>query len=119
MPDENDVFDALKYRSEVDKLGTRRYRNAAGQLHREEGPAIVYNDGTEKWYQNGKLHRDAGPAIEYASGVKEWRINGQRHRDAGPAVIWANGRKEWYYKGVRYEKSDYDNIIAGLAFDDH
>jgi hypothetical protein len=118
MTSDNSLFDALKYRVVVTDAGSRRYYNSADQLHRDEGPAIIQFDGTEKWYQNGKLHRDAGPAIEYASGVKEWRINGQRHRDAGPAVIWANGRKEWYYKGVRYEKSDYDNIIAGLALDD-
>ena len=96
MPDENDVFDALKYRSEVDKLGTRRYRNAAGQLHREEGPAIVYNDGTEKWYQNGKLHREDGPAVTYKNGTKIWFKHGKRHRTDGPAAEYHNGGTIWF-----------------------
>ena len=96
MPDENDVFDALKYRSEVDKLGTRRYRNAAGQLHREEGPAIVYNDGTEKWYQNGKLHREDGPAVTYKNGTKIWFKHGKRHRTDGPAAEYYNGAVNWF-----------------------
>ena len=96
MPDENDVFDALKYRSEVDKLGTRRYRNAAGQLHREEGPAIVYNDGTEKWYQNGKLHREDGPAVTYKHGPKIWFKHGKRHRTDGPAAEYHNGGTIWF-----------------------
>ena len=96
MPDENDVFDALKYRSEVDKLGTRRYRNAAGQLHREEGPAIVYNDGTEKWYQNGKLHREDGPAVTYKNGTKIWFKHGRRHRTDGPAAEYYNGAVNWF-----------------------
>ena len=96
MPDENDVFDALKYRSEVDRLGTRRYRNAAGQLHREEGPAIVYNDGTEKWYQNGKLHREDGPAVTYKHGPKIWFKHGKRHRTDGPAAEYHNGGTIWF-----------------------
>ena len=96
MPDENDVFDALKYRGEVDRLGTRRYRNAAGQLHREEGPAIVYNDGTEKWYQNGKLHREDGPAVTYKHGPKIWFKHGKRHRTDGPAAEYHNGGTIWF-----------------------
>lgn len=35
------------------------------------------------------------------------------HCEDGPAIVWCNNTHEWYYKGVRYEKSDYDNIIAG------
>jgi len=28
------------------------YRNKEGQLHREDGPAREYDDGTKSWYLN-------------------------------------------------------------------
>lgn len=34
-------------------------------LHRTDGPAIVWEDGDEEWYQNGELHRMDGPAVTY------------------------------------------------------
>jgi hypothetical protein len=51
---EQEVFDALKYRIEVDTRGTRWYYNNANQLHREDGPAIEYSDGDKDWYINGE-----------------------------------------------------------------
>ena len=45
-------------------------------LHREDGPAIIYSDGTKKWFLKGKLHRKGGPAIEYPDGTCEWYENG-------------------------------------------
>jgi len=47
-----------------------------GRLHRENEPAIEYQDGSRYWYRNGKLHREDGPAVEYDDGTKEWYING-------------------------------------------
>ena len=96
MLDENDVFDTLKYRIAMSRDGTRRYYNAAGQLRREEGPAIVYKDGTEKWYQNGVLHREEGPAIIYSNGTKIWFKQGKRHRTDGPAAEYYNGAVNWF-----------------------
>ena len=74
--DEQDVFDALKYRVEVAKDGTRGYYNNAGELHRDKGPAVEWPDGSKGWVQNGQYHRTDGPAIERASGRKNWYING-------------------------------------------
>ena len=76
--DEQAVFDALRYRIEVDEDGTRRYYDAAGQLHRTDGPAIEYADGSKLWYQNGQLHRTDGPAIEWADGTTGWFISGKQ-----------------------------------------
>ena len=73
---EQDVFDSLKYRIEVDMCGTRRYYNSAGQLHRENGPAVEWPDGDKLWYQNGQLHRTDGPAVESFDGYREWWFNG-------------------------------------------
>ena len=75
---EHEVFEALKYRIEVDHYGTRWYRNAMGQLHRIGGPAIEYTNGSKEWWQNGQRHRIDGPAIEWRNGVRFWYINGER-----------------------------------------
>lgn len=45
------------------------------------------------------LHRDDGPAIEWENGDKEWWLNGHKHRLDGPAVEWANGQVEWWVHG--------------------
>ena len=74
---EQEVFNALKYRVEVDAFGTREYYNSDGQLHRTNGPAIEYANGTKYWYQNGVCHRTDGPAIEWNDGDKWWFINGK------------------------------------------
>ena len=46
-------------------------------LHREDGPAVVYPNGSKWWYLNGKLHREDGPAIEWSNGEKCWYLNGE------------------------------------------
>ena len=76
MP-EQEVFDALKYRIEVNDIGTTCYYNSVEQLHRDDGPAVVFADNTKQWYQNGQLHRPDGPAVEWADGNKFWYINGR------------------------------------------
>ena len=46
-----------KYYVTVDDFGTTRwYKEAKCKvLHRENGPAIEYADGTKRWYINGKV----------------------------------------------------------------
>jgi len=61
---------------EVDKHENKYWR-LNGELHREDGPAIEYADGTKGWWLNGKYHREDGPAIEFADGGKGWRLNGK------------------------------------------
>ena len=72
---EQAVFESLKYRIETDASGTRRYYNSAGQLHRLDGPAVVYAGGANAWYQNGLRHRTDGPAFMLADGRKWWYLN--------------------------------------------
>ncbi len=71
------TYESLKYRISVGG-GTTTYRNANGDLHREEGPAYIEH-----------------------SGYKAWWLNGQRHRENGPAVVFPNGRVEYWVNGVR------------------
>jgi len=60
----------------IPSLGTLYYLNE--QLHREDGPAIVYCDGTEEWYLNDYRHRIDGPAIVYPNGILQWYLNGEK-----------------------------------------
>ena len=52
------------------------YKN--GVLHREDGPAVVKEDGSEYWYLDGCLHRLTGPAVFLANGDKLYYINGYK-----------------------------------------
>ena len=90
----------------TDKYGTKTW-NLDGKLHREDGPAIEYDDGSKEWYFNGRLHREDGPAVEYDDGSKSWYKNDKRHRIDGPAVIDVDGEKEWWVNG-RYWGDDVE-----------
>jgi hypothetical protein len=56
----------------------KEWRNEDGDLHRLDGPAIEWEDGTKQWRVNGKLHRLDGPAVEFADGYKIWWIVGKK-----------------------------------------
>jgi hypothetical protein len=109
-------------------------------LHNENGPAVVWSDGSCEYYINGFIHNDAGPAIIekdknftrkhwYINGVQhrvdgpvvehvntngstylEYRQDGNLHREDGPAVIHPTGTKIWYVNGV-IDRTDGPAII--------
>ena len=81
------------------------------KLHRTDGPAVEWADGSKEWHLKGKLHREDGPAIEGANGRKEWWLNGKRHRVDGPAIIYPNGRKEWYFNGEEMTEEKYNKVM--------
>ena len=104
-------------RKEIDSSGTIWYYDDLNQLHREDGPAIEYANGTKSWYLNSQRHREDGPAIEYADGSKCWYRNDQRHREDGPAIEYADGRKEYWLLGIQYKtKKDYLKRLKLKAF---
>ena len=70
------------------------------RLHRSDGPAREYSDGTKEYSVEGKWHRLDGPAIEYANGHKEYFVEGKRQRLDGPAIEYASGDKEYLVNGV-------------------
>jgi hypothetical protein len=71
----------------------------------------VYHDRTEWKNAAGQLHREDGPAIEYADGDKEWWINGECHREDGPAVECADGTKLWYLSGIQYTEKEFNKRV--------
>ena len=48
---------------EVDSAGYKKYKNSKGQMHNEEGPALLHLDSNfSVWYIEDKQHREDGPA---------------------------------------------------------
>lgn len=94
----------------VDEEGTQHwYQN--GELHKTDGPAVVYTDGTQLWFLNGERHRTDGPAEIYADGTQRWFLHGEAHRTDGPAIIADYGYL-WFLNGEHYEFEDWLEAIG-------
>ena len=60
----------MKVTRTIDKRsGIIFYKKSNGEYHREDGPALIYPDGTAYWYQNDKLYRKDGPVIMGPDGT--------------------------------------------------
>lgn len=57
-----------------------RHWRDQGRLHREEGPAVEYDDGAKWWFRDGHFHRDDGPAVE-DGGVRQHVLDGRVARE--------------------------------------
>ena len=90
------LIDALSGYVVTRSDGTVVYRNAVGQTHRIDGPAVVDPDGSLMWYRNNRLHRVGGPTVIHSNGEEHWYQNGDLHRLDGPAIIRADGSRAWY-----------------------
>lgn len=88
---------------EIKQYGDEFWRNANGDLHRENAPAIERADGAKEWWINGRLHREDGPAVECADGYKAWYLNGILHREDGPAIERADGTVEHWINGEQVD----------------
>ena len=97
----------ITYEVTVSDIGDRIWR-LDGKLHRTDGPAIEYANGTKYWHQNGKRHRIDGPAIENANGDKAWYQNDKLHRTDGPAIECADGRKYWHLDGKKLTEAEFN-----------
>jgi len=99
--------------------GTIRYR-LNNQLHRLDGPAVIYKNGNEAWYQNGLLHREGGPARTIGDSYKEYAVNGNYHRLDGPAIINLNSNTVlWFYEGQRINcnsQEEFEKLIKLKIF---
>ena len=47
---------------EIDEYGIKRWK-LNGNLHREDGPAIEWDEGSQYWYKHDLPHRLDGPAV--------------------------------------------------------
>jgi hypothetical protein len=74
--------------------------NEQGLLHRTDGPAIEWNDGSKSWWINGKLHRLNGPAYIQKDGNKFYFISGGGQRLIGPLrEVAMDGVDKWCLNG--------------------
>jgi hypothetical protein len=94
---------------QTSKFGIYHYWN--DKLHRENGPAVEYFNGSKCWYLYGQRHREDGPTIEFADGDKEWYLHDQLHRENGPAIECANGNKRWFLQDKEYSEEEYWRIL--------
>ena len=62
------------------------------------------------------LHREDGPAIEYYNGTKVWFVNGKRHRTDGPAYDYAEGDREWWLNDERYSEEEHKRLVKMINF---
>ena len=88
-----------------------------GELHRDrDRPAYVSVYGDQIWAKYNKLHRDKGPAIMYQCGYQEWYKNGKPHRDVGPAMNDRFEGPHFYEHGIRRTlESIRGETLVGLA----
>ena len=87
-----------------------------GELHREDGPAHICEDGTTEWYINGELHRTDGPALMWPDGGKEWYLYGKLHREDGPAITCLNGHREWHLNGLEMSEGEHAILARKQGF---
>jgi hypothetical protein len=75
---------------------------------------IRFNHGFEYRNLQGELHNDNGPAVVFDSGRKTWFFNGKRHREDGPARENPNGRHSWYLNGIKYSQEKWEQELAKI-----
>lgn len=79
-----------------------RLDSRVGPLHREDGPAIEWDNGTKSWFLNGVRHREDGPAYSDRE-LDIWYFNGMKHRTNGPAVkSKVDSSEEWFFNDVKH-----------------
>jgi len=79
------------------------------KLHRDGAPAVIYNDGSELWYQHGELHNENGYAAK------------ERNGDNFELSYYIEGQMVPYFaSGVKLFKSMYgiDNILGTFTDDE-
>lgn len=99
-----------EYRDE--DRGCTYFKNKYNQDHKDDGPAIIWDNGILEWKRNNRYHRKDGSAYFNPNTKEEyWYINGKYHRDDGPAIIAADGTKYWYFEG-KHHRDDGPAVIG-------
>jgi hypothetical protein len=63
----------------------------------------IAEDGTHYWWLNGNIHKEDGPAVVYTDGCMMWYVHGETHRTDGPAIEWEDGENNWYLDNIHYD----------------
>ena len=79
------------------------------------GYEVEADEDLVTWFLNGQVHREDGPAVTYRDGTQVWYLNGKRHREDGPAIIWADGTKQWWLNSRYYTEHKFNEKIKLLV----
>ena len=52
--------------------------NTCETLHRMSGPAVLFDNGTIEYWNQGQLHNISGPSVETALGMQVYYLFGRR-----------------------------------------
>ena len=67
----------------------------------------IYRDGIILCKRGDLLHCEDGPAVVFKNGTKKWFINGKKHREDGPAIEWSNGNMVWCLYDHEYSEQKF------------
>lgn len=107
----------------INQFGRVTYKPEGGHyvLHSMgDSPAVERPSGYRAYYKDGRKHRDAGPAVIWANGTRRYYTDGvllkivyphgaivylnkegKLHRTDGPALITKHGVCYWFVRGRR------------------
>lgn len=91
-----------------------RYFDAAGERHRDDGPATIH-PVEKSWWRHGEVHRVGGPAVVNADGFEQWVQDGRRHRVDGPAFVHRRSSRNGLLAGawmVRGEELSFPQVLS-------
>lgn len=91
----------------VYSIGTKR-------IHREDGPALSWSNGTKVWMHYGKHHRMDGPSVITHKGEQRWEIWGQLVTKEVNEWLVDNGIDS--VKPFDYDDLDAQTAVCFLAF---
>ena len=82
---------------------TEVWEDENGHIHREDGPAVIYDDGSVEYWQHGRLHRIGGPAIDYPDTFRKWYQDNNLY----------NNSREWWVDNYRiFSKEQYQKATG-------
>ena len=68
----------------------------------------IYKTGRQEWLLDGQLHKEDGPAVIHGD-YRAWYLNGKRHKEDDPAIIFSNGDKEYWINGKQLSEDEFNN----------
>lgn len=84
----------------------KRFQEAGGVVELFETGDLL-----ERWTLDQKKHRDDGPAVVYRDGYQEWYQRGVLHRTEGPAIVDQFGREKFFVNGKMLDKQEWQDIF--------
>jgi len=88
----------------------REFSVVRGEVRRSDGhvwETHLDRRGNCRYFRDRQLHRDDGPAVIWDDGSVEYWVNGQLHRLDGPAVIWDDETVQFWVENRRLTAAEF------------